>query len=115
MSRGVNWIKSLIKKETGETSPSNSGDRSAPRSRKRRTNSHTGTQKSGANRRDEQTQARGNSKQTQKIQQKEKIQNSNMKQSNATTVANKRGSNSRTSNNTLKSDRASDKQGRPNG
>ena len=115
MSRGVNWIKSLIKKETGETSSSNSGDQSAPRSRKRRTNSHTGAQKSGANRRDEQTQARGNSKQTQKIQQKEKIQNSNMKQSNATTVANKRGSNSRTSNNTQKSDRASDKQGRPNG
>jgi ATP-dependent RNA helicase DeaD len=115
VSRGVNWIKSLIKKEADETSSSNSGDRSAPRSRKRRTNSHSGAQRPTANRRDEQTQARGNSKQTQKIQQKEKIQNSNMKQSNATAVANKRGSNSRPGNNTQKSDRPSDKQRRTNG
>jgi len=115
VSRGVNWIKSLIKKEADETSSSNSGDRSAPRSRKRRTNSHSGAQRPTANRRDEQTQARGNSKHTEKIQQKEKTQNSNMKQSNATAVANKRGSNSRPGNNTQKSDRPSDKQGRTNG
>jgi ATP-dependent RNA helicase DeaD len=115
VSRGVNWIKSLIKKEADETSSSNSGDRSAPRSRKRRTNSHSGAQRPTANRRDEQTQARGNSKHTEKIQQKEKTQNSNMKQSNATAVANKRGSNSRPGNNTQKSDRPSDKQRRTNG
>ena len=111
MSRGVNWIKSLIKKETDGTSSSNSVDQSAPRSRKRRTNSNSGQQNSSANGKTEQTQARGNSKTTGKIQRKEKIQNSNMKQSNATTVANRRGSNSRTNNNIQKSEQSSDKQG----
>ena len=115
MSRGVNWIKSLIKKETDGTSPSNSADQSPQRSRKRRTNSNSARQNSSANGKDQQTQARENSKNTGKIQRKEKTQNSNMKQSNATAVANRRGSDSRANNNTQKSEQPSDRQRRTTG
>ena len=115
MSRGVNWIKSLIKKETDGTSPSNSADQSPQRSRKRRTNSNSARQNSSANGKDQQTQARENSKNTGKIQRKEKTQNSNMKQSNATAVANRRGSDSRANNNTQKSEHPSDRQRRTTG
>tara|TARA_B110001454_G_scaffold207051_1_gene218045 strand:- start:301 stop:2433 length:2133 start_codon:yes stop_codon:yes gene_type:complete len=115
VSRGVNWIKSLIKKETDGTSPSNSADQSPQRSRKRRTNSNSARQNSSANGKDQQTQARENSKNTGKIQRKEKTQNSNMKQSNATAVANRRGSDSRANNNTQKSEQPSDRQRRTTG
>ena len=115
MSRGVNWIKSLIKKETDGTSPSNSADQSPQRSRKRRTHSNSARQNSSANGKDQQTQARENSKNTGKIQRKEKTQNSNMKQSNATAVANRRGSDSRANNNTQKSEQPSDRQRRTTG